>query len=261
MMTTLALPRVAAVTSRNLVAFKHTGYLMVVLSGFVEPVLYLFSIGVGVGALVGDFTLADGTTIGYAAFVAPAMLAASAMNGAMAETTMNFFAKLKWARLYDTMVATPLRPMEIALGELSWAIARGALYSAAFLALMVGMDLTSAWLTLPALLATLLVGFAFGALGMAISTFLRTWQDFDYVIVVQFGMFLFAGTFAPLDSYPPGLRILVECMPLTQSVQLLRDITTGTIGWASLGHVTYLAVMATVGLWVAGRRMGRLLCK
>jgi lipooligosaccharide transport system permease protein len=159
------------------------------------------------------------------------------------------------------MVATPLRPMEIAFGELSWAIARGALYSAAFLALMVGMGLTSVWLTLPALVATLLVGFAFGALGMALSTFLRTWQDFDYVTVVQFGMFLFAGTFAPLEGYPTALRILVECMPLTQAVELIRDITTGRVGWASLGHVAYLATMAAIGLWVAGRRMGRLLCK
>jgi lipooligosaccharide transport system permease protein len=261
MIATVAVPRVAAVTSRNLVAFRHTGYLMVVLSGFVEPVLYLFSIGVGVGALVGDFTLADGSTIGYAAFVAPAMLAASAMNGALAETTMNFFAKLKWARLYDAMVATPLRPMEIALGELSWAIARGTLYSAAFLALMAGMGLTSVWLSVPALFATLLVGLAFGGLGMALSTFLRTWQDFDYVTVVQFGMFLFAGTFAPLEGYPTALRILVECMPLTQAVELIRDITTGRVGWASLGHVAYLATMAAIGLWVAGRRMGRLLCK
>ena len=98
---TNALGRFGAVTTRDLIAVRHSGYWLVVVSGFLEPVLYLLSIGIGVGGLVGDFHLADGTTISYAAFVAPAMLAASAMNGAMAETTFNFFAKLKWVRLYD----------------------------------------------------------------------------------------------------------------------------------------------------------------
>jgi lipooligosaccharide transport system permease protein len=135
------------------------------------------------------------------------------------------------------------------------------LYSAAFLALMAGMGLTSAWLAVPALVATLLVGLAFGAFGMALSTFLRSWQDFDYVVVVQFGMFLFAGTFVPLEGYPTALRVLVECMPLTQAVELVRDVTTGVVGLGSLGHVAYLAVMAALGVTVAGRRMGHLLCR
>jgi lipooligosaccharide transport system permease protein len=261
MITQIALPRVAAVTERNLVVFRHTRYYLVVLSGFVEPVLYLFSIGVGVGALVGDLTLADGSTIGYAAFVAPAMLASAAMTGAMAETTFNFFSKMKWARLYDAMLATPVRPMEIAIGELCWAMARGTLYTGAFVVLMVVMGLTSAALAFPALLATMLVGMAFGAFGMALSTFMRGWQDFDYVFVLQFAMFLFAGTFAPMDGYPLGLRVLIESLPLTQAVHLVRDVTTGAVGWGSLGHVAYLAAMAAVGIWTAGRRMGRLLCR
>src|SRR5262252_773263 len=140
MVTTYALPRVlarttnaaaraTAVTRRDIVALRNNGYWIVVASGFFEPVLYLLSIGVGVGGLVGGFVLPDGSTISYAAFVAPAMLAASAMNGAMTEVTFNFFGKLKWVKLYDAMVATPLRPVEIALGELGWAMTRGALYS------------------------------------------------------------------------------------------------------------------------------------
>ena len=113
-------------------------------SGFFEPLLYLLSIGIGVGALVGDFRLADGRIVTYAAFVAPAMLAASAMNGALAETTFNFFGKMKYMKLYDAVIATPVAPIEIAIGELLWAMLRGAVYSAAFLAIMVWMDLTTA---------------------------------------------------------------------------------------------------------------------
>src|SRR5690606_11393606 len=106
---------------------------LVVVSGFFEPVFYLFSIGIGVGSLVPNFTLPDGRVVTYAAFVAPAMLAASAMNGAMTESTFNFYARLSWAKLYDAMIATPLRPFQIALGELGWALIRGTLYSFAFL--------------------------------------------------------------------------------------------------------------------------------
>jgi lipooligosaccharide transport system permease protein len=253
--------RVSAVTARDLIATRHSGYWLVVVSGFFEPVLYLFSIGIGVGGLVGDFHLADGSVVGYAAFVAPAMLAASAMNGAMAESTFNFFGRLKWAKLYDSMVATPLRPFEIALGELTWALMRGSLYSVAFLVLMVGLDLTSVGRVIPALFAALLIGLAFGAAGMAISTLLRTWQDFDYLFVVSFAMFLFSGTFAPVQSYPTVLQYVVEATPLYQGVALLRGLTTGLGGWELAGHALYLLAMTSIGLWVASRRMFKLLCK
>src|SRR5690606_23983482 len=139
-----ALSRIAAVTRRDLTAVRHSGYWLVVLSGFFEPVLYLLAIGIGVGRLVEGFRLSDGTVVSYATFVAPAMLAASAMNGALSEATYNFFAKMKWAKLYDAMVATPLRPFEIAVGEVGGWRRRGSMYSVAFLGIMVVLDLTTA---------------------------------------------------------------------------------------------------------------------
>jgi lipooligosaccharide transport system permease protein len=253
--------RVGAVTWRNLVAVRHSAYWLVVISGFFEPLLYLLSIGVGVGALVGGFTLPDGRTISYAAFVAPGMLAASAMNGTVAETGFNFYARLAWIRLYDAMVATPLRPIEIALGELGWALLRGGLYSMAFLAIMVGMGMTTPGWALAALVANLLVGLAFGAGGMAVSTLIRSWQDFDYVGVALMAMFLFTGTFAPASGYPVALRILVEALPLYQAVELVRALTTGTPGWVTLGNALYLAAFAAACLWLASRRMERKLLK
>ena len=252
--------RAASVTERNIATLKPA-YWGVVISGFLEPVLYLLSIGVGVGALVGELPLPDGRVVPYAVFVAPAMLAASAMTGALSETTFNFFAKMKYIKLYDGILATPVRPFEIALGELAWAMIRGNVYAAAFLALMVLMDLTSVGRALAAFPATVLVGFAFGAVGMALSTFMRSWQDFDLMSSAQFTLFLFSGTFVPAQAYPAWLRWLVEVTPLYRSVDLIRGISTGSVGWVQTLDVLYLLALLAVGLLIAGLRMGKLLCK
>ena len=252
--------RSAAVAARNVDALK-TAYWLVLLGGLLEPVLYLFSIGVGVGALIGEIPLPGGRVVGYAEFVAPAMLASSAMSGALSETTFNFFGKMKFMRLYEGILATPVRPIEIALGELSWAMARGGLYSAAFLVIMVTMDLTSPGRALLAFPATMLVGFAFGALGMTISTLIRGWQDFDMIGAGQFALFLFSGTFVPATAYPEVLRWVVEVTPLYRAVDLIRGITLGSTGVTQLVDVIYLLTMLAICLVVAGRRMERLLCR
>jgi lipooligosaccharide transport system permease protein len=189
------------------------------------------------------------------------MLASSAMTGALSETTFNFFGKMKFMKLYDGILATPVRPMEIALGELAWAMIRGAIYAAAFLVVMIAMGLTSAGAAVGAFAAAVLVGFAFGGIGMALSTFMRSWQDFDLMASAQFTLFLFSGTFVPAEAYPSVLRWVVEVTPLYRSVDLVRGITTGAWGWLQVLDVVYLVVLFGVGLVVAGRRMGTLLCK
>lgn len=270
-MVTLVLPRLvsfegsarrsASVAERN-AAVLRSSYWLVLLSGFAEPVVYLLSIGVGVGGLVGDLTLPSGAVVGYTAFVAPAMLASAAMSGALSESTFNFFGKMKFMRLYDGMLATPVRPFEIALGELGWAMCRGSLYSGAFLVVMVSMGLTSVGRAFAAFPAAVLVGFAFGALGMGLSTFMRSWQDFDLLGSVQFALFLFSGTFVPAESYHPALRWLVEVTPLYRAVDLIRSISIG--GGGVLGQlidVGYLLLVTVIGLAIAGRRMATLLCK
>jgi lipooligosaccharide transport system permease protein len=269
-MVTLVLPRLvsfegsgrrsASVVERN-VATLRTTYWVVMATGFLEPVLYLFSIGVGVGALVGDLTLPDGQVVRYAAFVAPAMLASSAMTGALSETTFNFFGKMKFMKLYDGMLATPVRPLEIALGELAWAMIRGNIYAAAFLVVMVVMGLTTLGLAVPAFFAAMLVGFAFGGTGMALSTFMRSWQDFDLMGSAQFALFLFSGTFVPAQAYPAVLRWVVEVTPLYRSVDLIRGVTTGSWSAVQLLDVAYLIALFFAGLAIAGRRMAKLLCK
>jgi lipooligosaccharide transport system permease protein len=253
--------RTFTVTGRNAVLARHAGYWWVLVSGFFEPLLYLASIGVGVGQLIGDVTLPHGRTVSYAAFVAPAMLASSAMNGAISESTFQFHAKLRHQRLFDAMLATPVTPAEIALGELVWSIVRGAIYAAAFLGIMVSLGLTTIVPALLALPATVLVGFAFGGLGSALATLLRSWQDFDYVTLVLFAIFLFSGTFAQVEQYPLAVRLVVEALPLHHGVELVRGITLGAPVSGLFGHVVYLVVLALVGLAVAGRRMSSLLCR
>jgi lipooligosaccharide transport system permease protein len=247
------------IVERNFLLYRRSW--VVFLSGFFEPVFYLLSIGVGVAQLVGDFTLADGTKIAYAAFVAPAMLASSAMNGAIFDSTYNIFFRMKYNKLYDSMLATPLKPWDVATGEVTWALLRGAIYSAMFIVVMLIMGLISSWWALLALPASILIGFAFAGAGMALTTFMRSWQDFEFVQLGIIPMFLFSATFYPVETYPGAIRWLVEITPLYQGVVLERAFSTGTVGWTLLINAAYLAAMGTFGMYVASRRLGKLLLK
>jgi lipooligosaccharide transport system permease protein len=257
-----ALPRVGRarhLVERNFLVFRRAW--VIVVSGFFEPLFYLLSLGVGISQLVGQVQGPDGRLLSYTAFVAPAMLASSAMNGAVLETTFNVYFKLKWEKTYDAVVATPMTPRDVALGDIGWALCRGGTYSVMFLGVMLGMGLVESWWGLLALPGALLIGFAFAATGMAATTFMRSWQDFEYVNMAILPMFLFSGTFYPLASYPDGLQWVVQATPLYHGVALERALVTGAPTLGLLGHVLYLAVMGGVGLWVASRRLGRLLLR
>ncbi|KAA1420629.1 ABC transporter [Mumia zhuanghuii] len=230
-------------------------------SGFLEPLFYLLSIGVGVAALVGEVTLDDGRTISYTAFLAPAMLATQAMNGALFDATYGFFFRLKYEKLYDAVLATPLRPVDAAVGEVLWATVRGAAYAAAFVVIMAALGLTSSWWTLLALPAALLIAFGFAAAGLALTTWMRSWQDFEFIQVAIMPMFLFSATFYPLSAYPDWMQTIVTVTPLYQAVDLVRSLTTGAVGPELLVPITYFAVMGALGLRVAGRRVGVLILR
>ena len=241
---------------RNFLVYRRIWVL--IFSGFFEPLFYLFAIGVGVGQLVGDVSV-GGTVVTYQQFVAPALLAASAMNGAVYESTMNIFFKLKWAKTYDAMLATPLGPGDIALGEIGWSLLRGAIYAAAFLVVMAVFGLATSWWAVLALPAALLIGFAFAAAGMAATTFMSSWQDFDLVALVTLPLFLFSATFYPLDVYPPIIQTLTQFSPLYHGVELIRALTLGIFDWSIAVHVLVLLVMGLVGLSIAARRVEKLL--
>lgn len=259
-MNLLALPlrrtRSHLLLERNVMVYRRVW--MVVLSGFFEPLFYLFSLGIGLGHYVGTVQAPGGAAIDYASFVAPALLAASAMNGAVYDAT-NVFWKLKYAKVYDAMLATPVGPEDVALGETAWALFRGLLYSAAFLAVVTALGLVhSAWALL-ALPAALLVSFAFAGAGVAATTYMRSWQDFELLQLALLPMFLFSATFFPLSTYPEVAQVIVRLTPLYHAVSLLRSLTLGAVGPGQLVDAAYLAVLGTVGVALAARRMGRLL--
>jgi lipooligosaccharide transport system permease protein len=251
--------RALRLIERNLYVYRH-GWLMIV-SGFFEPLFYLLSIGFGLGQLVGAVPGPGGQPIPYQLFVAPALLASSSMNGAITEATLNFFFKLRYQKTFDSILSTPLSTGDVALGELGWANIRGALYTIGFLGVMAFLGLaTSPWiiLTLP---AALLISLAFGAVGMAATSFMKTWQDFDLIQLVILPLFLFSATFYPLETYPEPIRVVVQLTPLYQGVDLLRQLTVGVIAPSALFHVVYLVTMGVIGLYVVSRRLEHLLLK
>jgi lipooligosaccharide transport system permease protein len=248
--------RAGRVVQRNILVYRR-GWIFFV-SGFFEPFFYLLSIGVGLNKLVGALPL-GGHTVAYTAFVAPGLLASSAMNGAIFDSTFNIFFKLKIAKTYDAMLSTPLAPGDIALGELTWAILRGSIYSAAFLLAMTGFGyVLTPWAAL-CYPAAVLTTFAFAGLGMAATSYMRSWQDFDKVSLAIIPLFLFSATFYPLTVYPGWLQLVVRFTPLYQSVAMIRGLDAGLFTWSILGHALYLAVMGVLGLAVTGRRLTALL--
>ncbi|HEY7207365.1 MAG TPA: ABC transporter permease [Gaiellaceae bacterium] len=236
---------------RNYMTNRRTW--MIVFSGFFEPLFYLFSLGFGLGHFVGHVN-----GVAYASFIAPALLASSAMNGAVYDST-NVFWKLRYGRVYDAILATPVGPRDVAVGEVIWALLRGALYSAAFLVLISALGLVhSAWALL-ALPAAVLIGYSFAGLGVAGTTYMRTWQDFEILNLIQLPMFLFSATFYPITVYPVAIQWFVRLTPLYHAIALLRALTSGHVGWLQLVNVAYLAVLGAIGVRLAGRRIHKLL--
>lgn len=237
---------------RNFLSFRRTWSIIV--SGFFEPVFFLYAMGVGIGSLVGDVDVGGGRVVPYLVFVAPALLASSAMNGAIFDSTTNVFFKLKYAKLYDSVLATPLGPRDVAIGEITWALLRGLVYSGAFLLVAGLAGAVTTWWALLAVPAATLIGWAFAAVGMASATYMRTWADFDYVQLAILPMFLFSATFYPLTTYPEPLQWVVQATPLYHGVAMVRDLMLGQVGAGIVVHIAYLVVMGAIGtVWTAGR--------
>jgi lipooligosaccharide transport system permease protein len=252
-----AVMRPAYVLERNVLAYRRMW--LIFMTGLAEPVIYLLSIGLGVGGLIGTVAGPGGRPVPYEDFVAPGLLAASAMNGSVFDATFNFFFKFKWAHTFDAMLATPLAPRDVAFGELAWCLLRGTMYSTAFLGTMWALGMIqSAWAVLVIPVA-MLIGFAFAGAGMAATTWMRSFVDFDKVNLVLMPMFLFSATFFPLSRYPDALQWVVRATPLYQGVSLVRGLTLGDLEWSLLGHAAYLVVLGLVGLRITSRRLGRLL--
>ena len=245
---------IRSVWRRGLEATKTTNAL-VIISGFFEPVFYLLSLGVGFGVLVGDVQTATGQDVSYAAYIAPALLAVAAMNGAIYDSTWNVFFKLNFQRLYEGMLQTSLGPLDVAVGEITLALMRGALYASGFLIVMQMLGLVLSPWALLALPAVVLIALTFASIGMTITSFLTTFQQMSWVNFALLPLFLFSGTFFPLDVYPEPAQWLVQILPLWHGVELLRGLSTGSIQLSLLVHVAYFLVLGTVGVALTTRRL------
>lgn len=239
---------------RNLVAARR--FWLIIVSGFFEPLFYLVGLGIGVGALVGNLRYGS-RTVSYEEFVAPALFAASAMNGAIYETTGNVFFKLNYARTYDGVLATPLGVRDVAVAETIYALMRGGLYAIVFVLVMLLLGLVeSAWVV-AAIPAALLIGAAFAAIGLSAVTLMRAWADFGFVELATLPMFLFSATFVPVEYYPRAAQWVLPLTPLYHGVELIRAFTLGIVGWGVLIHIGYLLVMMALGVWFTARRLQR----
>lgn len=238
---------------RGWLAFKSSNWIPVV-TGFVEPVLFLLAFGYGMGNLVGDVSTGS-TTIDYTLFIAPGLLANSAMNGAIYDSTWNVFWKLNESKLYKTMLSTPLGPMDIALGEICWALIRGLVYSLGFLTVVTILGITPSFWALIAIPAASLVAFGFASFGMAITSYFKTYQQMGFINIILLPMTLFSGSLYPISVYPDWLEKVIMALPLWHGIEMVRTFWFGNITADVLVHIAYFVVMIMIGLFVTSRRL------
>ena len=251
--------RVPQLLERGFIAFKSSTW-MIVLSGFVEPVIYLLSFGYGIGKLLPTIDI-GGQNIQYAAFIAPALLATSAMNGAIYDSTMNVFFKLNHDRVYHGMLATSMGPLDVALGEIGWALLRGFSYACAFMGVVAPLGLIQSVWGLLAIPAAVLIAFGFASVGMAITSYLTSFQQLEVINVFLLPMFLFSGSFYPLSVFPQWLQFVANLLPLTHAINLVRGLCLGNLSFSLLGHALYFVVMIICGLFFTTKRLNALFMK
>jgi lipooligosaccharide transport system permease protein len=246
--------RARTIIERSYLAFRSSTWI-VVATGFLEPVLYLVSFGFGVGKLIGKIEVAPGHFVSYAAFIAPALLATSAMNGAIYDATWNVFFKLRFDRVYQGMLATSLGPLDVALGEIGWALLRGALYAIAFMSILGGVGLITTPWALLAIPCAVLISFGFAAVGMAVTTYMKSFEQMNLINIVLLPMFLFSGSFYPLSIYPGWLQAFIKALPLWHGVALIRSVSLGIFTAGLIPHILYFVVMIALGLYFTTRRL------
>ena len=244
---------------RNWISFKSSAWIAVV-SGFLEPVLYLLSFGYGVGALVGNISTSTGK-VSYAAFIAPGLLATSAMNGAMLDSTWNVFFKLNESRLYNAILATSLGPLDVALGEIAWALMRGGAYATAFTIIVTALGLVTTWWGILAIPAAVIVAFGFASFGMAITSYMKSHHEMNFFYIFMMPMFLFSGAFYPLTVFPGWAQAIIKALPLRQAIELVTACMNGQFTVHLIGNIAYFMVMICIGLFFTTKRLNALFMK
>ena len=232
-------------------------------NSFLSPVLFLGAMGVGLGGYVDR---AGGAALGgvpYLAFLAPGLLAATAMQTAAGEATFPILAAISWVRQYQAMLATPIRIRDIVLGQIGFFVVRLALVATIFVVVVVALGVAHSASILLAVPAAVLTGLAFATPIAAVSSRLRDGSQFS--LIFRFGitpLFLFSGTFFPIEQLPELIRPIAYVTPLYHGVALSRGLALGTLTPVDgLVHTVYLVALAIAGAvlfeWQLGRRLAR----
>jgi len=222
-----------------------------------EPLLFFAAMGFGLGRFVDDI---QGQP--YVAFLAPGLVAATAMNAAAFETTFGSFTRMTEQRTYEAIVMTPISVAEVVAGDILWAASKSLLGGAVILAVMWPLGLLQSPLALAVLPLAFAVGVMFGALGMAYTALSPSYSFFSYFFTLVIGvMFLFSGVFFPLEGLPAWIVWAAWCLPLTHAVVLMRALTSGGLDASMWGHALWLAAFTIAVFWLAVRLIRRRLIR
>jgi lipooligosaccharide transport system permease protein len=239
-----------AVWWRNFAMYRRS-WALNILPNFFEPLLYLVSMGIGVGAYISEM---GGTS--YLAFLAPGLVAVAAMNGASFEVTYNAFVRLNFEKTYESMLTTPIQPEDVLAGEILWALTRATIYGGAFLIVITAWGLVDPLRALLALPLVPLAGLLFASIGIVFSLRIPTIELFSfYFTLFLTPLFLFSDVFFPLKERVAGAWLWVaEALPLLHPVRLMRaafgaDVAPGLL----LLDLAYVLVLSTGLLFVAAR--------
>ena len=260
--STSPLERTFAVTSWHARSYRRT-WRATITTAFLNPIFFLLSVGVLLGQLIDDDRAQLGG-LSYVEFVAPGLLAATAMQMGANDAMWPVMAGIKWLRTYHAVLATPVRVGELVIGTMGWSGVRVLSAAAIFTAVAaIGGAIPSA-LAVLAPFAALLTGLALNAPITAFSASLEGGDDGWYPALNRFAlipMFLFAGTFFPVSQLPDWLEPAAWATPLWHGVELCRMLTTGDLDVLALVHVGYLLAFVVVGTILAVRLHRRALLK
>ena len=242
----ISLPYSFSVWRRNASMYRRT-WKWNLLPNFFEPVFYLFSIGIGVGAYISQMA-----GVSYMAFLAPGLVCVAAMNGASFEVTYNIFVRLTFEKTYDAMLTTPIEPDDILCGEVLWAITRASIYGGCFFIVLALFGLTPLPSSLWVLAVIPVTGLLFATIGMAFSLRIANIDLFSfYFTLFLTPLFLFSDVFFPLrERLSPGWLWVAEALPLLHPVRLARAAFNAHFSWLTVWDVAYtVGVSFLLFLW------------
>jgi lipooligosaccharide transport system permease protein len=244
-----SIPHALAVWNRNLMQYKRT-WKLTLLPNFFEPVLYLVSIGIGVGAYISEM---GGTS--YVAFLAPGLIAVAAMNGASFEVTYNAFVRLNFEKTYESMLTTSIQPEDLLAGEVLWATTRALIYGVSFFIVIAAFGLAPMPGALLAIAIIPLTGLLFAAIGIVFSLQIPSINLFSFYFTLFITpLFLFSDIFFPIAERLSGFWLgVAEALPLLHPVRLTRAAFGAELSWILLWDLAYIVIASGVLLVVAAR--------